>query len=624
MKKFLVYISTIFRLGIFSVAYVIWYRFSIKSGLRKWWFKKKEFEIRQVFFYETKLKSKFLEKWKKQIIFDGDNIVTGQIHYYSHHWKQIGSPPDWFLNPFNGNRYPNPNLHWTKLPDFHPKVGDIKNIWEASRFDWVVTLARAYFVSGADIYINTLNTWLKDWVEKNPLNIGPNWKCGQEASIRVFNLLTASLILNQWGKPTVELSKLIYLHLERIFGNIRYAIAQNNNHGTSEATALFIGGCWLHNNTPGSFIMAEKYERKGRHWLENRVNKLVAENGSFSQHSVTYHRVMLDTLCFAEYWRKKLKTSTLSADFYKKARRTVKWLWLMTDEISGDAPNLGANDGSLLLNMHSCNYRDFRPSIQLGYILFEHKRMFDDGPWNEIMLWLGIDSNDYPLSEGKRESIILDKAYCVIRSLHSWAVVRLPCFKFRPTQNDVFHFDLWFKGENVLCDSGSFSYNPDKGFNEVDLRSVHSHNTLSFDHQEQMPRISRFLLAQWINPLFIEPIVLATEEEGYWLGAYMNYKGNTHQRRVIWDAYSWVIHDKFYGQAETVVIGFNFYTEKFSLDSYKQTLDLHWGVITIDGEAEIFIEKKIISKYYFHSTLVNRLVIKTNNNSEIKTKIKLA
>ncbi len=54
--------------------------------------------------------------------------------------------------------------------------------------------------------------------------------------------MQAVLILGQWNHPSPGLKDFIYQHLERISANICYAIAQDNNHGTSEAAALFIGG----------------------------------------------------------------------------------------------------------------------------------------------------------------------------------------------------------------------------------------------------------------------------------------------------------------------------------------------------------------------------------------------
>ena len=44
----------------------------------------------------------------------------------------------------------------------------------------------------------------------------------------------------------------------------------------------------------------------GRYWLENRVAHLVEPDGSFSQYSINYHRVLLDTLCMVEIWRRAI------------------------------------------------------------------------------------------------------------------------------------------------------------------------------------------------------------------------------------------------------------------------------------------------------------------------------
>ena len=75
-------------------------------------------------------------------------------------------------------------------------------------------------------------------------------------------------------------------HLRRIAPTIRYAIAQDNNHGTSEAAALFIGGTWL-------ALLGEPAGRRwavrGRRWLEDRAGRLIGVDGSFSQYSLNYH-----------------------------------------------------------------------------------------------------------------------------------------------------------------------------------------------------------------------------------------------------------------------------------------------------------------------------------------------
>ncbi|NLO34623.1 MAG: hypothetical protein GX117_14940 [Candidatus Hydrogenedentes bacterium] len=221
------------------MTYVAWYRFSLKSSLRKHFFSIRSFTEAGPFFHSVDAVIDFPDVWNGSLIQDAERIVQGYLRFFARHWQAVGAPPNWYLNSFNGKVWANQNRHWTELPDFHLDLGDIKHVWEASRFEWVVTLARAYAASGDGIYLDTLNQWLGDWAKHNPVNSGPNWKCGQEAAIRVFNLLLAAFILKQWLKPSPTLYEFVYRHLERINANIRYAIAQDNNHGISEAAVFW-------------------------------------------------------------------------------------------------------------------------------------------------------------------------------------------------------------------------------------------------------------------------------------------------------------------------------------------------------------------------------------------------
>jgi hypothetical protein len=237
MKKAILYADVIRRLGLRNVAYVAWYRFSLRTGIRRRFFQQRGFEKKGIFFGLYKI---------------------GWIA------RMNGSEPCWQMP-----EKLSAGTHWTALKDFDADVGDIKNIWEASRFEWVLVLARAYAVSGELHYLQILNEWLQNWVDENPLNTGLNWKCGQEASMRVFNLALAALVLRQWRRPCPALVEFIFRHLERIHGNIGYAMAQDNNHGTSEAAALFVGGSWLA-RVSGDKAAARKsifYARRGRKWL---------------------------------------------------------------------------------------------------------------------------------------------------------------------------------------------------------------------------------------------------------------------------------------------------------------------------------------------------------------------
>lgn len=619
MKKLYQYLLIVFKLGIINVTYVIWYRLSLKSGIRKYFFPEKIFTINEELFHPSQHRNDCPTSWENKILISANRIFKGEFYFYTNHWIKAGIPPDWFRNYFNNKVYSDSKSHWTKLSDFS-NVGDIKNVWELSRFDWVVTLSKANAVSGKNDYLEVLNLLLDDWKAKNPLNVGPNWKCGQEASIRVFNLINASLILNQEFNPSKSLCDFIYAHLQRINTNILYAIAQDNNHGTSEAAALFIGGHWLI-NSGFDYPKASTFSKNGRKWLENRLKKLVEDDGSFSQHSVNYHRLLLDTLIFAEFWRQKLRVKIFSKIFYKKVESVMDWLSSMTDDISGNCPNLGANDGALFLNLHSCEYKDFRPSLQTAAGIFKTEKIFDEGNWDEPFYWFGRLANMREKIIKKKISKLFTGGYIILRASNSWSLIRFPNYRFRPSHNDVFHFDLWYKGKNIIHDSGSYSYNPTKNEKVMDFNSVNAHNTVSFDNQEQMPVISRFLLGNWLEATEIGAVKNQFGEDLSWQGAYTDRQGNSHKRIVKNKENIWIIEDQLSGNFKVATIGFNLLSEYlFSKGSMIKT---SWGEIRFINGTSFEIIESYSSDYYMEMHPIKRVEISIEKPQSFITEIHL-
>lgn len=434
--------------------------------------------------------------------------------------------PDWLSNPLTGGAVRDPQRPWWQIPDFDPAVGDIKLIWELSRMDWVLASAQRAR-NGDQAALARLNGWLADWFEKNPPYLGPNWKCGQEASIRVMHLACAAMVLGQVDEASAGLRDALCLHLRRIAPTIQYAVAQDNNHGTSEAAALFIGGSWLEALGVGE---GRQWARAGRHWMENRAARLIGTDGSFSQYSLNYHRVMVDTYSLAETWRRQRGLAPFSTCLRQRLAAAAAWLRHLTSESGGDAPNIGANDGARLLQLADTTYRDHRPSVQMATVLFSDMRAYaGEGTWNDALCWL-----DIPLPEAVADApghyIADDGGFAILRRGAAMAMLRYPRFRFRPSQADALHLDLWVRGENLLRDAGTYSYNTEPAWLAY-FGGTGSHNTVQFDGRDQMPRLSRFLLGDWLETRWIEPL-RDEPSAARFLAGYRDAKGAAHKRSI--------------------------------------------------------------------------------------------
>jgi hypothetical protein len=499
---------------------------------------------------------------EQAIIARADALLTGSLAYFSTHKMQVGSPPDWFFDPFRSSRIEHSG-HWSSFDDFAD--GDIKVIWEPSRFEWMPRLAQAWILSGKDKYLAALNGWLKDWIEGNPPNVGPNWKCGQETSIRLLNILLTTRLLGTHGRAPAGLVDLVALHCKRIRATLRYAVSQNNNHGTSEAAALFVGGAWLAHQKGSSSVPARSrgWRDAGRTWLEDRVSKLVEADGSFAQYSVNYHRVFVDTMNQVESWRRELEEEPFSGGFSSRCRDAVEWLRVMTDDHSGDAPNIGANDGARLYDLSTTPYRDHRPSVQLGSLLFKGERVFESDTSDEPLSWLGLPVP--AMAPAAKESRVFpDGGYVTIRKGAAWGVLRAPNFRFRPGHADALHLDLWSRGENILRDGGTYSYNTEPRWLDY-FSGTESHNTVQFDGRDQMPRLGRFLYGAWLGTDEMGGLV---DENGSirWSGSYTDHAGCHHRRTVEATDRVWTVTDEFHGFRERAVLRWRLIPDEWSLE----------------------------------------------------------
>ncbi|MCC2618336.1 heparinase II/III family protein [Aestuariibacter halophilus] len=451
--------------------------------------------------------------------------------------------PNWFENLLTGKACTPSQQHWSTLADFDPEVGDIKGVWDLSRWGWLAHFALAYRCSGEQHWIDKMNLWLEDWCAANPVNQGLNWKCAQEAAIRVMHLAVALCLFEQ-RQPSDAVLQLVREHLLRIERTLRYAKGQDNNHGTSEGAALYIGATLL--------LHAEPQDRRASAWrtqsiayLTERSQRLIAPDGTFSQYSSNYHRLMLDTFTLTEVWRRFMQQGAFPQSLQQQLRCASRWLLAMLPPHTTDVPNWGANDGAQLQLFWFTEYRSFLPSALAAQMMWE-------GPQQPLcLLTLHQLGCAIPAEEQQSGATTLaNGGLAIAKDVDAMVMLRAPAFDFRPGQEDCLHLDLWVKGDNLLADGGSYSYNTDDATMAY-FNGPQGHNTIQFDGQPQMPRISRFLLGDWLH---YDRLDANRVSDGFRLyGAYRK-RQLSHQREVLLEPGQLTVIDTVQGVASDAVM----------------------------------------------------------------------
>ncbi len=541
---------------------------------------------------------------------EADEIEKGFLRFFSHEPVAVGNPPQWHVDPFTQHAFPS-DRHWSQIADF--AAGDIKLVWEANRFGFVFTLVRSYWRTGDQRYAELFWKYVESWFQANSPELGVNWKCGQEISLRVmawcFGLYGFASSSATTPVRVAMLAQMIAVSGRRIEVNIGYALSQQNNHGISEAMGLWTIGALF-----PEFTDAARWAAKGRRLLESQARDLIASDGTFSQHSMNYHRVMLHLYL----WSIRLG-DLLGRPFSDRLRDRIacagEFIYQVQDEATGRVPCYGQDDGAFVLPLNNCGYRDYRALVQASHFLTSGRHRLESGPWNEDLLWFfgpsaipsdpalpsdGIRS-EFPLNsqlpseswsepderiDGVSEQSIRNSnfdaiggGYFTLRSPQGFAMIRASSFKHRPAQADMLHVDIWWQGENIAIDPGTYSYNSPPPWNNRFAHTAH-HNTVTVDGQDQMERAGRFLWLPWINGKSFGRNVPTHGDVSCWNGEHDGYQRLsdpvTHRRGVVrLGANHWLVVDSLSGrEPHSYCLNWLFLDAPYELDLTKQSLEL--------------------------------------------------
>jgi hypothetical protein len=418
--------------------------------------------------------------------------LANKFRYFFREWHKIVDDKDWLRSPISGGRIDG-SRHWSQTITFDPKLGDIKFIWEPSRFAWAYTLVRAYNVTQDDRYAEKFWQLFESWSRTNQPNCGPNFACGQECAIRLmamcfafFGLKNAPFSTNE--KKT-ELYKAIAIHAARIDSNISFAISTRTNHSITEAAGLYTAGLLF-----PEMKNAVKWLKRGKKIITKEGFKQIYKDGSYLQHSMNYHRLMLQDFLWVLRLA-ELNNDEFCDELILRVTRATEFLYQMQNEDDGRVPNYGANDGALIIPLNNCDYLNYRPVLQCCWYLLKQQKLYESGPWDEDLLWffgsdsLKMDTKKAPLMA----SAFRRGGYYTIRKSDSWALIRCHTYRDRMTQIDPLHFDLWSNGINLLRDSGSYKYYaPNEPELEEYFKSIKAHNTVTIDDDLPVKAITNF------------------------------------------------------------------------------------------------------------------------------------
>lgn len=466
-----------------------------------------EFRSRDKAYFFTDRQHLSFSKNKSQEIEDTAlRILGGETLFFSKEWIDLGNNYDWVTNPITNYTYSR-DIHWSLIETLDEKAGDIKYVWEKSRFSYLYHIIRYdyhYDLDHSDFVLDEIMSW----IDANPTNCGPNYVCSQEISLRINNWLFAlffykhskNLTPAKWDK----IISAIFWQVSHVYSNINFSrIAVRNNHAITETLTLYLFGL-IFPEMPN----ADRWKNNGKKWFEKEIDYQFENDGTYLQNSMNYQRVVTQLLTVG-ISLSHLYGEQFSKFVYEKAYSSLNFLFQCMEKSSGWLPNYGSNDGALFFPLSSSDYRDYRSQLDALHYVLTGKPLLNN--LTEESMWIAHPVNSYPRLVQQAGLIRFDKGgYYLIRESDTFTFLRCGTFK-KKSPPDQLHLDIWHNGEDVIFDGGSYRYNacPE------DVRyfsGTESHNTLMIGNYDQMLKGPRFM---WFYPAKILQIDVRETAEDF-------------------------------------------------------------------------------------------------------------
>jgi hypothetical protein len=395
----------------------------------------------------------------QEILAQADRVLAGEIRFFGGGWRDVGVPPRWHVNSTTGYQYP--RAHWTEISDDDSDAGDIKDVWEPSRFTFTLPLARAFALSNDDRYVEQWWALVESWAAENPPNLGVNWRCAQESSLRAIQLCLGLSLFGDHLASTPErralVGRILAATRRRVRPTLDYALSQRNNHAISELVFLL--------SLPG------RPEPKLCRLLDEALGDQFFDDGSYSQQSLVYQRLATQTLAWLVAAQPGLPTA-LSGRIHRIIASSAAFLERCSDPVSGEMANYGANDGSQLFDLGCTGHLDLRPTLELL------------GARDAARSPLGFEV--VPAQSDQAST------YLTMGGNRSKLLMRVGQLDRRPGDEDQQSIGLFMNGRRVVIDPGTYRYSGKPPWRQPFV-GVAVHSTIRLRDSDAHASLGRFL-----------------------------------------------------------------------------------------------------------------------------------
>jgi len=459
----------------------------------------------------------------ERIVQQADQICKHRFDSLGYTGLDYGSPIAWHLDAVHCKLARKKAFYRIPYLDY-AEVGDSKITWELNRHQHLVTLAKAYRLTGDRRYADeALRQW-RHWQADNPYAVGINWASTLEVAFRSLSWIwTYHLLQGSAGMPDLRDEWLRGLalhgrHIERYLSTY----FSPNTHLLGEGVALFFLGVMC-----PELSAAERWKARGWEIVLEESARQVRADGFYFEQSTYYHVYALDFFLHSAVLA-SLNGIAIPKNFEDRLEKMLTALCLLGR--GGPPPRFGDDDGGRVFDPGRNRGEHLLDPLATGAILF-HRGDYKAaaGALREETLWLlgaeGVRQWDelQPAAISQEPRVLPDAGFYLLSAGKTQLVVDAGPLGTQSGGHghaDALSVCLHSDGQELLIDPGTYEY-VGPGEDRELFRGTAMHNTLRVDGANQAEtatafswhRLTQSRVEQWIQGKSFD--LLVASHDGY-------------------------------------------------------------------------------------------------------------
>jgi Heparinase II/III-like protein/Heparinase II/III N-terminus len=459
------------------------------------------------------------------LVADADRLLAGE-------WEMFGvvrtdmAKPDWFYDPVTGRRSAPEKYAFRINQRDEAQVGNVKQVWEASRLQHLTLLAAAWFVTRDEAYAERVADQLRSWWRENPFLSGVNWTSGIELGVRLINFAWIRRLLDDWPSVT-GLFELDDLALRQIHWHQQYLAAfesrgsSANNHLIAEAAGLLAASCafpW--------FPESDRWRRHSARVLESALTHNTFPSGINRELASDYHGFVAELGLFAAI-EAEAAGMPLGAGTWTLLCAMADAMAALVDERM-QPPRQGDSDEGRVVLLDAPEHNRWPLLISLAGAVFEPLDWWPDTTQDATSVLTGALVGARRQVAGRQEqrpSHFADAGISILRtepadSPEIWCRCDGGPHGFLSiaahAHADALSVEVRYGGVEVLADPGTYCYHGEPQWRSY-FRSTIGHNTLELGGRSQSIEAGPFMWQRHARTREIEgsAVTWIAEHDGY-------------------------------------------------------------------------------------------------------------